>query len=108
MPAKDFNFETYAVQQLDTINRKLDGLSTTYMPREETNLRFSEILKTQAATIQTIAEHTKMLTSLKSTDDIQQGTIDATRRITNLGLTIAGLAGTALFIYVSWRVGIGK
>jgi hypothetical protein len=108
MPTQKFDFETYVINTLDSLNKKLDGLNTTYMPREETNLRFSEILKTQATTIQTIAEHTKMITALKSTDDRQQGAIDAGRRTVNTALTIAGLLGTGLFIYVSWKVGVAK
>lgn len=108
MPAKDFNFETYAIQQLDSINKKLDGLNMQYMPREEISLRLAEVMKTLATLTDTIAQHTLLLTNLKSTDDRQQGAIDASRRVTNLGLTVAGLIGTALFIYVTWKIGIGK
>jgi hypothetical protein len=108
MPTKDFNFESYAIQQLDAINKKLDGLNVQYMPREEIYLRLTEVMKTLATLTDTVAQHTSLLSALKSTDDKQQGSIDASRRTVTTGWTIAGLLLTSLFIYVSWRVGAGR
>jgi hypothetical protein len=107
-PKNTFDFQDYAVQQLDKINRKLDGMATIYMPREEINLRFAEIHKTQAETISAVASQAKTLALLKTTDDHQQGSIDTSRRITSISLTIAGLVATILFIYVTWQVGKGR
>lgn len=108
MPNQKFDFETYVIKTLDGITKQLEGLNAAFMPREEINLRFAEINKTQAETVRTLAEHTKILSGLKSTDDKQQGNIDTSRRFLGYGFTLAGLFMTALFIYVSWKVGTGK
>lgn len=108
MPQQKFDFEAYVINTLDSVNKKLDSLSTSFMPREETNLRFAEINKTQAETVKTLAEHTNLITKLRSTDDMQQGNIDASRRFISFSLAIAGIFMTGLFIYVTWRVGVGK
>jgi hypothetical protein len=102
----------YRFDQIDknvaALDSKLERLTTAFMTREEAELRFTEIIKSQSALVQTMAEHTGLLTKLKSTDDQQQGAIDASRRIMNVGMTIAGLLLTALFIYVSWKARVGK
>lgn len=108
MSAQKFDFETYVIKTLDGITKQLEGLNAAFMPREEINLRFAEINKTQAETVKTLAEHTKMLTLLKSTDDRQEGSITTSRRFVGYGLSVLGLLMTALFIYVSWKVGTAK
>lgn len=79
---------------LDKFDKKLEAIAAAYVTRNEVEERFREV--------------ENKLEKLKESDDRQQGTIDATRRITSIGLTVAGLILTALFIYVSYRVGSGK
>jgi hypothetical protein len=93
-PAK-FDFETYAIQQFEAISKKLDGLNTAFVPREEILLMRNDTIKSLTSLTATLEAHTNLISELKTTDDRQQGRIDAQRNwisiLVGLSAAVAGL-----------------
>jgi hypothetical protein len=92
--------------RFDKIDSKLDNMNSVYVPREEIMLYRAETLKTLGEHSTTLGVHSNLLAALKTTDDVQQGAIDAKKNISNftvailsaIGAIIGGLATAGLIL----------
>lgn len=80
-------------EQIGKLDSKVDRMANSYVPRAELDDRFNGV----NIKLNTI---TKAQGLLKETDDIQQGSIDATRRLTSIALTVMGVIVSALALYL--------
>lgn len=99
MTPSTFSFQEYAREQFEEIKDILRGMSTQYMPREEINLRFSEILKAQANITETLVSHAATIERLKEATNNQTWTsMSRSRFYASLGVYSASIITIALWI----------
>lgn len=96
MPNSAFNFETFMVEQIGSINKKLDNLGSVYLPREEAVLMHTQTQNTLAILSKTVETHATLIAALKTTDDVQQGAIEAKKSMSATLVAVIAAAGAFL------------
>lgn len=79
---------------LEMLSGKMDLMSAAYVPRTEVDERLAALNNK----INTLANNQ---TKLKETDDIQQGSVDANRRFTTIGLAVLSIVAVLLAAWIS-------
>lgn len=99
MPASSFSFQEYTREQFEEIKDILRSMNIQYMPREEINLRFSEILKAQANITETLLSHASTIEKLKEVSSHQSWhDISRSRFYAGVAAYSAGIVALMLWI----------